>query len=129
METKWLTYQEGKIAYDDEGEGPLVICIPSLGDMREEYRFIGPKLVKAGFRVIKMDLRGVGESSLGWDDYSLIGVGKDILALIHDLDASPAVVMGTSLAAGAGILAAVEDPSMVSSLILIGPAVHGETKG
>jgi hypothetical protein len=37
--------------------------------------------------------------------------------------------MGTSLAAGAGILAAVEDPSMVSSLILIGPAVHVETKG
>lgn len=97
--------------------------------MRTEYRFLRPKLVESGYRVIQMDLRGVGEGSVDWDDYSLVGVGKDILSLIQDLGAGPAALIGTSLAAGAGIWAAVEDPPLVSAMILIGPAVHGETMG
>lgn len=48
--TKFLDRPGGRIAYDDSGgAGPLVICAPSLGDLRQEYRFLTPQLVATGF--------------------------------------------------------------------------------
>lgn len=129
MKTQYLELNGGKIAYDDSGAGPLVLCAPSLGDLRGEYRFLAPLLVEAGYRVITMDLRGLGESSPNWPDYSVAAVGSDMLALIRSLDAGPAILVGTSMAAGAAIWAEVEAPELVNGLVLIGPAVHGEVGG
>ena len=39
MNTQFLMHEGGKIAYDDAGTGPLVLCAPSMGDLRGEYRF------------------------------------------------------------------------------------------
>ena len=66
MNTEYLTVDAGRLAYDDQGSGPLVICIPSMGDMRQEYRFLAPLLVEAGYRVVTLDVRGHGESSVKW---------------------------------------------------------------
>lgn len=129
MPTQLLARPDGQIAYDDIGHGPLIICAPSIGDLRAEYRFLTPQLVAAGYRVVTMDLRGAGESSARWPDYSVAGTGSDMVALIRALDAGPAVIVGTSMAAGAGIWAAVEAPELVTGLVLIGPAVHGEAAG
>ena len=76
--TQFLKLPGGQIAYDDSGgAGPLVICVPGLGDMRQQYRFLGPRLVAAGFRAVTMDLPGHGESSVDWPDYSPAIVGAD----------------------------------------------------
>ena len=129
MATKYLELAQGKIAYDDAGSGPLVVCAPSLGDLRGEYRFLTPQLVAAGYRVITTDLRGLGESSPDWPDYSVGPVGSDLLALIRSLKAGPAILIGTSMAAGAAVWAAAEAPELVAGLVLIGPSVHGEMAG
>jgi pimeloyl-ACP methyl ester carboxylesterase len=126
MNTKFLKHENGSIAYDDQGSGPLVICLPSMGDVRGEYRFLIPQLVSAGYRVVSMDVRGMGESSTEWDDFSVAGVGRDLLALIRKLEAGPAVVVGTSMAAGAAVWAAAEEPALVRGMILVGPFVRGE---
>lgn len=127
METRYLQLPQGKIAYDDRGSGPLVLCAPSLGDLRGEYRFLTPQLVEAGFRVVTMDLRGLGESSMNWPEYSVGPVGSDMLALVRSLQAGPAILIGTSMAAGAAVWAAAETPELVSGLVLVGPFVRGET--
>src|SRR5512139_3759818 len=126
MDTKFLKQENGTIAYDNQGSGPLVLCIPSMGDVRGEYRFLLPQLVSAGYRAVSMDVRGMGESDMEWDDYSVVGVGKDILALVQELDAGPAIVVGTSMAAGAAIWAGSEKPELIRGLILIGPFVRGD---
>jgi pimeloyl-ACP methyl ester carboxylesterase len=126
MKTQFLKIGEGSLAYDDTGSGPLVLCVPGMGDLRGEYRFLVPQLVAAGYRAVTMDVRGHGESSVGWKDYSVAGIGGDILALTHHLNAGPAILVGNSMAAGAAVWAAVEAPELVSGLVLIGPAVHGE---
>ena len=118
--TKYLEHENGRIAYDDTGEGPLVVCIPSMGDVRGEYRFLIPQLVSDGYRVVSMDVRGLGETSTEWGDYSVVGIGKDIIALIQELDAGPAIVVGTSMAAGAAVWAAAEAPDLVRGIILAG---------
>ena len=125
MGTNFLKIEGGSIAYDDSGSGPLVICVPSMGDLRGEYRFLAPRLASAGYRVVSMDVRGHGETSVNWPDYSVAAIGSDILALARSLDAGPAAVIGTSMAAGAGVWAAAELPRSVAGLLLIGPFVRG----
>jgi alpha-beta hydrolase superfamily lysophospholipase len=68
MLNQCLQRPDGVIAYDDQGEGLLVLCVPAGGDLRTEYRFLTPALVAAGYRVATMDLRGQGQSSASWPD-------------------------------------------------------------
>ena len=128
MGTRFLKIKEGSIAYEEQGSGPLVICVPSLGDLRGEYRFLAFHLASAGYRAISMDVRGHGESSPLWPDYSVGAIGGDILALIRHLDSGPAAIIGTSMAGGAAIWAAAEDPDLVSGLVLIDAFYRGTSK-
>jgi pimeloyl-ACP methyl ester carboxylesterase len=127
--TRVLHVSGGTIAYDDTGAGPVVICVPSLGDVRAEYRFLRPQLLAAGFRVVTMDLRGQGESSTGFTDYSSPAIGSDILALARHLDAGPVSVVGTSIAGGAAAWAAAQAPDLISRLVLIGPFTRNHEGG
>jgi pimeloyl-ACP methyl ester carboxylesterase len=76
-----------------------------------------------------MDLRGLGESTTGWDDYSAAATGADIVALVRALEAGPAHLVGNSMAAGAIAWAAAEAPELVRSLVLIGPFVRAYAPG
>jgi pimeloyl-ACP methyl ester carboxylesterase len=125
MTTQFMQTKDGSLAYEVSGSGPLVICVPSMGDLRQEYRLLAPRLVEAGFHTASLDVRGHGESSVHWADFSVAGVGSDILALIDQLGGGPAVVIGTSMAAGAAVWAAAEAPERLRGLVLIGPFVRG----
>ena len=120
----FLDRSEGRIAFTDTGSGPLVVMVPSLGDLKEEYRFLAPKFVDAGYRVVTMDLRGHGNSSVGWPEYTSSAIGGDIIALVRHLGAGPAAIVGTSMGAGGAAWAAAEMPDAISDLVLIGPFVR-----
>jgi pimeloyl-ACP methyl ester carboxylesterase len=124
--TQFLKIRDGgSIAYDDSGgAGPLVICVPGMGDVRAQYRFLAPALERAGFRVVTMDLRGMGESSVDWPDYSAAAVGADVVAMIAHLGAGRAFVIGNSMAGAAAVWAAAESPDRVAGIVLIDPFVR-----
>jgi pimeloyl-ACP methyl ester carboxylesterase len=122
--TRWLERDEGYLAYSDEGQGPLIVCMPGLGDLRQEYRFLMPGLVAAGYRVVSIDLRDHGDSSIGWPDLSARAVGDDMLAVVRQLTTGQALLIGTSMAARSAIWAALDDPETVAGVVLIGPSVH-----
>ncbi len=124
MNTQYLQSDGGQIAFDAEGAGRLVLCAPGMGDLRSEYRFLAPRLVAAGYRVSTADLRGHGQSSARWPDYSVAAIGADMVALIRHLQAGPAVIVGTSMAAGAAVCAAALAPDAVAGLVLVGPFVR-----
>ena len=124
VETRFLDRPDGRIAFDDRGSGPVVVMVPGLGDVRAEYRFLAAKLVEAGYRAVTMDLRGHGRSSTGWPDHGCAAIGSDVVALVAHLDAGPAVLIGTSMGAGAVASAAAEAPEMTAALVLIGPFVR-----
>jgi pimeloyl-ACP methyl ester carboxylesterase len=125
LPTQFLHRPNGTIAFDDTGTtGPLVVQVPGMGDLRQEYRFLTPQLVAAGFRVVTMDIRGHGESSVDWPDYSAAAVGSDIDALVRNLNAGPAFIIGTSMAAGSAVWAAAEAPDLIAGQVLIGPVTR-----
>lgn len=124
-ETRFLAVDDGQIAYDDTGgTGPLILAIPGMGDLRSEYRLLRPALQRAGYRVVTMDVRGHGESSARWADYSAHAVGRDALALIEHLKAGSAVILGNSFAAGSALWAAHDAPARVTGVVLLGPIVR-----
>ena len=121
-DTRFLAVDGGKIAYDDTGgNGLLVVAIPGMGDLRSQYRLVRPELEAAGYRVVTMDVRGFGETSAQWADFSAHAVGCDALALIDHLEAGPAVILGNSFAAGSALWAAHDAPERVNSVVLLGP--------
>lgn len=123
--TRFLAVGEGHVAYDDTGgSGPLVLAIPGMGDLRSEYRALRPLLQQAGYRVVTMDVRGHGETTARWDDYSAHAIGRDALALIEHLNAGPAMILGNSFAAGSALWAAHDAPARVRAVVLLGPVVR-----
>lgn len=122
--TQFLDRGEGQIAYDDTGgSGQLVLLAPGMGDVRALYRFLAPRLVAAGHRVVTMDIRGHGESSAPWRDYSPEAVGDDMVALLRELGGGPAVVVGESFTPSSAIWAAAEAPDLVAGIVLCAPFV------
>jgi pimeloyl-ACP methyl ester carboxylesterase len=118
--TEFLEVPGGRIAYDVTGSGPLVVLSHGIGDRRQAYRFLAPMLAQAGYRVANADLRGHGESSMGWASITRIDVAGDLAALIGHLG-GPAVIVGHSLSGGAATIAAATRPEQVSGIIEINP--------
>jgi pimeloyl-ACP methyl ester carboxylesterase len=124
-QTLFLGVAGGRIAYDDTGgDGAVVLAIPGMGDLRSQYRLLRPALKDAGYRVVTMDVRGFGDTSATWNDYSAHAVGRDAIALLDHLHAGPAVVLGNSFAAGSALWAARDAPSRVRGVVLLGPIVR-----
>lgn len=120
---RMLRRPEGSLEYDVTGDGPLVVCLPGMGELRGSYRFTVPALADAGFRVATLDLRGHGGSDATFSRYDDVAAGTDVLALVEELS-GPAVLVGNSMGAGAAVLAAAERPDLVSGLVLVGPFVR-----
>ena len=116
----------GRIAYDDTTDGgaagrPVVVCTPGLGDNRTSFRHLRPLLVEAGYRVVTMDLRGEGESTAEWDDYSTPAMAADILALVRHLGAGPVVLLSNSYTGGPSFQVAAQAPELFAGLVMTSP--------
>jgi len=66
---RFLDRPEGRIAYEVAGSGPLVVCVPGMGELRSSYRHTVPALVAVGFSVATVDLRGHGDSDATFTAY------------------------------------------------------------
>ena len=118
-----------RVSYEVAGDGPLVVCIPGMADLRSTFRFTAPALIEAGYRVAIIDLRGHGDSATDFDRYDNQGNAAGVAALIEHLG-SPAVIVGNSMGAAIGTIVAAERPTLVAGLVLIGPFVrNGKASG
>jgi pimeloyl-ACP methyl ester carboxylesterase len=119
-----LQRPEGRLAYEMTGtSGPLVICVPGMGELRQSYRLLAPLLVEKGCRVVTLDIRGHGDSDATFSSYDDVALASDMLALIDELG-EPAFLVGNSMAAGAAVISAAEAPTQVTGIALLGPFVR-----
>ncbi|MET1042912.1 MAG: alpha/beta hydrolase [Microbacteriaceae bacterium] len=124
---QFLSRPQGRIAYTVEGDGPLVVAIPGMGDLRSVYRDLAASVTGAGFRFAVMDLRGHGDSDTSFSSHGDVETGEDLLALIDELG-GPAVALGNSMGAAAAAWAAAERPAAISGLVLFGPFLREAPK-
>jgi len=118
--TEFVDVPGGRIAYEVDGSGPLVVLSHGIGVCRQDYRFLAPMLAQAGYRVASADLRGHGESSLGWASITRTDVAGDLAALAGHLG-GPAVLVGHSISGGAATIAAATRPDLVAGIVEINP--------
>lgn len=118
--TEYLAVDGGTIAYEVAGSGPLIVLAHGMGDSRAAYRAVIPPLVAAGHRVAAVDLRGCGESSVGWSAWSRTAIAGDLLAVIRHLG-GPAVLVGHSISGGAATIAAAQEPSLITAVVELAP--------
>ncbi|MFJ9346868.1 alpha/beta fold hydrolase [Streptomyces sp. NPDC101237] len=118
--TEHLAVDGGTIAYEVTGSGPLIVLAHGMGDSRDAYRAVIPRLVAAGHRVAAVDLRGCGESDAGWTDWSRTAIAGDLLAVVRHLG-GPAVLVGHSISGGAATIAAALEPSLITAVVELAP--------
>lgn len=115
----------GVVAYEDHGgNGPVVLCLPALGGLRQEYRYLVSHLRADGYRVLTADLRGQGDSGVGFAAYTPEAVATDVRAVLDHAGIDQALLVGCSFSAGAVALAAAAMPERILGVTLVGPVMR-----
>ncbi len=120
-DVKEIDVRGQRLAYFEQGEGPLVICVHGYPDTAESFSPMVDALAQAGFRAVAPFLRGYHPSAAASDgDYSGITVGQDILALIEALSESTAAVVGHDWGALAAFSATMQGrPGIIAALVTL----------
>lgn len=120
--TRPTTTGTARLAYEVRGDGPLVVTIPGMGDLRSADAGLAEALAADGFRVACLDQRNLGDSDRGFDELGDEATASDYLAAIEELG-GPAIIVGTSMSASAALIAAAERPDLVRGVVAISPFV------
>ncbi|MEE3852644.1 alpha/beta hydrolase [Gordonia sp. LSe1-13] len=108
------------ISYDDAGTGPLVVMVMGTGSPGRVWQaHQQPALVKAGYRVVTFDNRGIAPSSECAEGFTHDDMVADTAGLIEHLGAGPAFVVGTSLGARITQELALARPDVVKAAVMI----------
>ncbi|MGC5198906.1 alpha/beta fold hydrolase, partial [Aphanothece microscopica] len=92
--TQTFTARDGaSIAFDDQGSGLPVLCLPGLTRTMGDFGYMIPHLPPC--RLIRMDYRGRGASQwTGAATYTVPQEAQDALALLDHLGVEKAAVIG-----------------------------------
>jgi pimeloyl-ACP methyl ester carboxylesterase len=90
---KYATVNGVRLHYVEGGTGRPLICLPGWPQNWYSYRSIATELAKA-YRVIIVDIRGMGSSEKPESGYDKKTMATDILGLVQQLGLSKVSVMG-----------------------------------
>jgi 4,5:9,10-diseco-3-hydroxy-5,9,17-trioxoandrosta-1(10),2-diene-4-oate hydrolase len=123
-EVKFIESDKGRIAYMEAGEGPVVFLIHGGGPGAYGYSNFRKNLqpiAERGNRVIIIDVPGYGQSSYRKTDGGMFGAGVEaMLKLMNELSIEKASMVGNSLGGGITLRLALEHPTRVEKMILMG---------
>jgi pimeloyl-ACP methyl ester carboxylesterase len=94
MSSRIVEHGEVRIELHAQGDGPLVVMIPSLGRGAEDFEDLAGRLAQAGYRALRPQPRGLGGSRGPLQGITLHDYAKDVAAVIDAEGGGPAVVVG-----------------------------------
>lgn len=101
-----------------EGNGRPLVFIHGLSDSLLYWEFLASHL-KRDYQIIRMDLRGHGESYLGNDEVNIDLYVSDLKNLLDDLNLDKVDLIGFSLGGAVALDFSLKYPENVSSLVLM----------
>ncbi|MDA7428517.1 alpha/beta hydrolase [Primorskyibacter aestuariivivens] len=117
-----------KLYYDDQGEGLPILCLSGLTRDSRDFDYVLPHLT--GFRVIRLDYRGRGQSDWAEDhsSYTIPREAQDVLELLAHLGLDSVAVLGTSRGGLVAMGLAAGAPQVLRGVALndIGPVIADE---
>jgi pimeloyl-ACP methyl ester carboxylesterase len=107
------------LAYDDRGSGEPVLFIAGRGGLGRTWHLHQvPEFLRAGYRCITFDNRGVGATENA-DGFTVDTMVADTAALIEKLDAAPVRIVGVSMGSFIAQELMVARPELVSAAVLM----------
>jgi pimeloyl-ACP methyl ester carboxylesterase len=124
------------VAYDDvridvivEGRGPPVVLLPGRGRDSEDFNDLAADIAKAGFRVLRPQPRGAGESRGPMQNLTLHDFARDIAAVIRHEGNTPAVIVGHAFGNWVGRMTATDYPELVRGVVIVAAAAKAYPAG
>ena len=115
----YLHRPDVRIHYRIYGEGPPLVMLHGLSSSSVDWFPVTPMLA-ARFRLILIDLRGHGLSSLSYSrDYRIRSMAEDVLAVLDHLGLEQTAMLGLSLGGCVTIQAAILQPERLSHIVLV----------
>jgi pimeloyl-ACP methyl ester carboxylesterase len=102
-----------------EGQGPMVVMIPSLGRGAEDFADLARRVSAAGFWVVRPQPRGIGASRGPLEGITLREIAADVAAVIETLKGQPAFVVGHAFGNRVARMLASERRDLVQAVILL----------
>ncbi|MDP3276352.1 MAG: alpha/beta hydrolase [Deltaproteobacteria bacterium] len=119
-ELKYITANDVRLAYFEEGTGPLVLLIHGFPDTPHTWSAVRPAIAALGFRVVTPFTRGYFPSEIPRNGaYDADTLGQDVVSLITALGEERAVIVGHDWGASAAYSAAGLSPERVQMLITV----------
>jgi sigma-B regulation protein RsbQ len=116
------------------GSTPMMFA-HGFGCDQNMWRFVTPAFENE-YKIVLFDYVGAGKSDLkayNIDRYShLSGYAQDVIDICKALKLTNTILVGHSVSSMIGVLAAIKEPGMFSSLILVGPSpcyINDEQQG
>jgi pimeloyl-ACP methyl ester carboxylesterase len=120
-----LTRADGtRLAWDAAGDGPVVLLVHGIGSSRRKWEpQVGP-LVASGYRVVRFDLRGFGDSETPAGPHGMNDFVGDLVAFADGVGLERFHLVGHSLGGMIAQRYAIERPARVRSLALVSTTSH-----
>jgi pimeloyl-ACP methyl ester carboxylesterase len=113
---------EARIEVIAEGEGPLLVLLPSSSRDSEDFDDIATMFTAAGLRVLRPQPRGMG-ASIGWmENLTLHDFAADVAAVIEAEGGEAAVVLGHAFGQWVARTLATDHPDLVRGVVLAAAA-------
>jgi pimeloyl-ACP methyl ester carboxylesterase len=114
---RFVTVDGVRLAYDDVGSGPAVVCLHAIGHGASDFARLAERL-RAGHRVIALDWPGQGWSDPDREPPSSRRYATLLEGVLAALDPGPVVLVGNSIGGGVAIRHAAAHPGHVRGLVL-----------
>jgi pimeloyl-ACP methyl ester carboxylesterase len=105
-----------------EGQGPAIVLLPSLARDSEDYDAVAEGLAAAGYRALRPQPRGIGNSTGPLTGISLHDFARDIAEVIKTLGGGRAVIVGHAYGNWIARMTAVDHPALVRGVVVLAGA-------
>jgi pimeloyl-ACP methyl ester carboxylesterase len=122
MPTSKVAAPGGSLNVVDEGQGPPIVLIHAGVANLRAWGDVVPPLTAAGYRVIRYDLRGFGESKTEDVDFSH---QADLRAVLDAAGVGKAVLVGNSKGGSIAYDTAIESPDRVVAVVGVAGGLGG----
>jgi pimeloyl-ACP methyl ester carboxylesterase len=107
---------DGRIEVLSQGDGPVIVLLPSLGRGASDFDAIALRLASAGYRVLRPQPRGTGQSVAPLTGINLHDYAADVATVIEQDRMGPAFVVGHGFGNRVARLLAADRPELVSAV-------------
>lgn len=115
---RFVTVDGVRLAYDDVGRGPAVVCLHAIGHGAGDFARLAARLAGRQ-RVLALDWPGQGWSDPDHEPPTSRRYAELLDGFLRTVDAGPVVLIGNSIGGGAAIRWAAAHPQAVRGLVLV----------